>query len=172
MGAWRRDVFDRIGTFDEELVRNQDDEFNYRLRELGGRILLSDKIRSQYHNRSTLGSLWRQYFQYGYWKIRVMQKHPRQMQPRQFAPPMLALAIFGGAFLSPFSRLFRGLWFAALICYALANIAASLYTARKAGWRHLSLLPIVFATLHISYGLGFLNGLVKFRKRWGDKGQT
>lgn len=166
MGAWRREVFDRIGLFDEELVRNQDDEFNYRLRAHGGKILLSSKIRSQYYNRSSLRSLWRQYFQYGYWKVRVMQKQPRQMQPRQFAPPLFVLAVLGGAILAPFSKWVRGLWIAVLMLYAVANMGVSLYTARTAGWRHLPLLPLVFSTLHLSYGLGFLIGLVKFFNRW------
>ena len=86
MGAWRREVFERVGRFDEEMVRNQDDELSYRIRERGGRILLDPSIRSRYYPRTTPRTLWRQYFQYGYWKVRVMQKHPLQMQPRQFGP--------------------------------------------------------------------------------------
>ena len=93
MGAWPRWVFEEIGLFDEELVRDQDDEFNYRLREHGGRILLSPKIKSVYSNRSNPLALWKQYFQYGFWKVRVLQKHPKQMRPRQFAPPLFALCL-------------------------------------------------------------------------------
>ncbi|HEX9007232.1 MAG TPA: glycosyltransferase family 2 protein, partial [Bacteroidota bacterium] len=80
LGAWRREIFDRLGGFDEEMVKNQDDEFNYRLREDGGRILLSPAIRSRYFNRTSPRLLWKQYFAYGFWKVRVMQKHPRQMR--------------------------------------------------------------------------------------------
>lgn len=69
MGAWPREVFERVGLFDEEQVRNQDDEFNYRLLSHGGKILLSPRIKSKYYNRSTPGSLWQQYFEYGYWKV-------------------------------------------------------------------------------------------------------
>jgi succinoglycan biosynthesis protein ExoA len=76
LGAWRREVFEKIGLFDEELVRDQDDEFNYRLREYGGKILLSPEIKSEYTVRSTPPALWKQYFQYGFWKVRVLQKHP------------------------------------------------------------------------------------------------
>ncbi len=65
MGAWRRATFDRVGLFDETMVRNQDDELNYRLLERGGRILLDPSIRSTYTVRSAPGALWRQYFQYG-----------------------------------------------------------------------------------------------------------
>lgn len=73
MGAWPRRVFEKIGLFDEELVRDQDDEFNCRLRRQGGRILLSPAIRSEYIVRSSPRALWQQYFQYGYWKVRVLQ---------------------------------------------------------------------------------------------------
>jgi cellulose synthase/poly-beta-1,6-N-acetylglucosamine synthase-like glycosyltransferase len=102
MGAWPRQVFERLGLFDEELVRDQDDEFNYRLRAAGGRILLSPKIKSEYTVRSSPSALWRQYFQYGYWKVRLLQKHPRQMSLRQFVPPAFVLALI----LSLFSFLY------------------------------------------------------------------
>lgn len=166
MGCWPRSVFDRIGFFDEEMVRNQDDELNYRLLSLGGRILLSPQIRSRYYNRATLPSLWRQYFQYGYWKVRVMQKHPGQMRVRQFVPPALA------AFLVVSLLLVRLTWrpFAlGAACYAVADILASFWAAGRRNLRVLPLLPVVFATLHFSYGFGFLTGLAKFAGRWGDR---
>ncbi len=169
MGAWRRETFDRIGGFDEELVRNQDDEFNYRLRANGGRILLSDRIRSQYYNRSTLRSLWRQYFQYGYWKVRVMQKHPRQMRLRQFVPPVFVTIVLGAAVLAPFSEVVRWLLVSVLCLYAAANLGASLWLAAQRGWQHLGWLPVTFTALHFSYGLGFLRGLVRFVGRWRDR---
>ena len=169
MGAWRREVFAKVGLFDEELVRNQDDEFNYRLREHQGRILLSPRIRSTYTVRGDPCTLWRQYFQYGFWKVRVLQKHPRQMRPRQFVPPLVVATLIGSALLTPLS--WRGeLAFAlATGLYIAANLTASVLIARRLGWRHLPLLPVVFAILHISYGLGFLVGLVNFRNRWRDR---
>ena len=74
--AYPRAVLDRLGPFDEELVRNQDDEYNYRLRKHGGRILLAADVRAKYFSRSSLRSLWRQYFQYGFWKVRVLRSIP------------------------------------------------------------------------------------------------
>ncbi len=94
MGAWPRRVFEEIGLFDEELVRDQDDEFNYRLRKNGGRILLNPRIWSQYSVRSTPQKLWKQYYQYGYYKVRVLQKHPAQMSLRQFVPPLFVAGLF------------------------------------------------------------------------------
>ena len=132
MGLCWREVYRRIGGFDEEMVRNQDDELSYHLLQQGGRIICNPAIRSRYNNRSTFRSLWRQYFQYGYWKVRVMQKHPRQMRLRQFIPPAFVItALLGGALLAPYSTAIRHLWFLVLALYALANLAASLGTALK-----------------------------------------
>src|SRR5439155_7654973 len=69
--AYTRAAIDRAGPFDEELVRNQDDEYNYRLRKLGVKILLASDVRSRYYSRATLQRLASQYFQYGFWKVRV-----------------------------------------------------------------------------------------------------
>jgi glycosyltransferase involved in cell wall biosynthesis len=166
LGAWPREVFARIGIFDEEMVRNQDDELNYRLRAQGGRILLCPAIKSRYFNRSTLRSLWRQYFQYGYWKVRVLQKHPRQMRPRQFVPPLLVAALIAALLLAAF---FSWGWLVLAFIgssYLAANLAASLLTASQTSLRHFPLLPAVFLALHLSYGAGFLLGLIKFAPRW------
>jgi succinoglycan biosynthesis protein ExoA len=168
MGAWPIRVFRNIGLFDEELVRDQDDEFNFRLRDRGGRILLTPKIKSVYIVRSNPKALWKQYFQYGFWKVRVMQKHPRQMSLRQFVPPVFILALFASALLAllPVTRVFSPI---VLLSYILFNLSASIITAAKKGWKNLPLLPIVFAILHFSYGLGFINGLIHFWNRWNDK---
>jgi GT2 family glycosyltransferase len=168
MGAWPRQVFETIGWFDEELVRDQDDEFNYRLRAAGGRILLDPQIRSKYTVRSTPRALWRQYFQYGLWKVRVLQKHPRQMSLRQFVPPAFVLSLFASSFLA-LTPVFRSLSFLLPSLYLLSNLFASIFTAAKKGWKHLPTLPLVFFILHVGYGLGFLVGLVKFWNRWNDK---
>ncbi|WP_262031352.1 glycosyltransferase family 2 protein [Microvirga sp. Mcv34] len=171
MGAWPRQVFERIGLFDEEQVRNQDDEFNYRLLEHGGKILLCPSIKSRYYNRSTPRSLWRQYYQYGYWKIRVMQKHPLQMRPRQFAPPLLAAALVVTAILAPFFTLAAWGFCLVMGSYVVANFMASALTARLAGWHLTPRLSLAYGILHFSYGLGFLVGLLRFWNRWHDRGE-
>jgi len=113
MGAWPSDVFRRIGLFDEELVRDQDDEFNYRLREKGGKIILNPEIKSVYTTRSSPLTLWKQYFQYGLWKIRVLQKHPKQMSPRQFIPPLFVFSLFISILLASITS--WGKWFFSLL---------------------------------------------------------
>jgi glycosyltransferase involved in cell wall biosynthesis len=164
--AYTRQIIHKAGGYDEELVRNQDDEYNYRIRELGGKLLLSGDLHSRYYSRSSLRSLWRQYYQYGFWKVRVLQKHPRQMQARQFVPPLFVLAGAGLVLLALFSQAGRLGLLLYLGVYALANLAAAAWEASRRGWRHLPFLPLVYAVLHLSYGLGFLAGLVRFRKRW------
>ena len=166
--AYTRAVIDRAGLFDEELVRNQDDEYNYRLRKLGVKILLAEEVRSRYFSRSTLRSLWRQYFQYGYWKVRVMQKHPRQMRLRQFGPPLFVAVLLTFLILLPLfpvagylAGLFAG-------GYAVAVLGASVLLVRNEKWELLPPLPIAFTILHLAYGAGFLVGLVKFWHRWGE----
>ncbi|MGB2964131.1 MAG: glycosyltransferase family 2 protein [Anaerolineales bacterium] len=166
--AYTRQIIERVGLYDEELVRNQDDEYNYRIRKAGGNILLADDVRSKYFNRASLKGLWRQYYQYGFWKVRVLQKHPRQMSLRQFVPLAFVLSLLTSlifVLLPSFSYLSLFI----PILYIFANLLASVLTAAKNGWQYLSLLSITFVILHISYGVGFLAGLVKFWNRWGDK---
>ena len=163
--AYTKSALDRLGPFDEELVRNQDDEYNYRLRKSGGQVLLAATVRSKYFSRSSLRSLWRQYFQYGYWKVRVLQKHPRQMCARQFAPPLFV----GGSLTLIVSSLFfpvaRWALLGTAALYALAALMASAQRARGRV-RLLAVLPVIFLILHVSYGSGFLTGLIAFRGRW------
>ncbi len=168
MGFCWRETYEKIDGFDEELVRNQDDEFSYRLRKDGGRIVCSPGIVSYYRNRANLHSLSHQYYQYGLWKVRVLQKHPRQMSLRQFIPPafvfsLLLSALFG---LSP---VLRPLSCVVPLLYLSANLLASVHTASHRGWKYLLLLPVTFFALHLSYGLGFWAGWIKFWNRWGDK---
>jgi len=169
LGAWWRRLFEELGGFDEEQVRNQDDEFSCRLRAHGGRILLCPTIRSRYHNRSSPWRLASQYFQYGYWKVRVLQKHPRQMQPRQFAPVTLVAGMLTALCLTPLVQGSGWLLLGILVVYLTANLAASAWAARRTTWQAALLLPVVFAILHFSYGLGFLAGLVRFAGRWGRR---
>jgi glycosyltransferase involved in cell wall biosynthesis len=170
--AYTHAALERAGPYDEELVRNQDDEFNYRLRSFGGRILLAADVRARYFSRGTLRSLFRQYFQYGLFKVRVLQKHPRQMRPRQFIPPLFVatlLLLTLGALFSPVARLAL---LAAAGTYALVCLLASAAAAHRTGFPEALLLPAVFAVLHLSYGIGFLAGLVRFVARWGDHGTS
>lgn len=160
-GAYRRQVFDQVGLFDEELVRNQDYELNYRLRKAGGKILLTPAIKSRYYTRSSLGKLWSQYFQYGFWKMQMLRKHPRSVRIRQLVPPLFVLALLLSGALSVISSF--AAWMFALITasYLSLSLAFSLFIAARRGWRYFPVLPLIFACLHLSWGLGFLYSLAR-----------
>ncbi len=127
---------EEIGPYDESMVRNQDDEYNYRIRKMGGRLLLASDVRSRYYSRAGVGSLWRQYFGYGFWKSRVLRKHPRQMRARQFVPGAFVLCVLVGLIFSPFSRRVRAMLIGTLLAYAGASGYASASLASRAGWSH------------------------------------
>ena len=157
--AYPRTVLEEAGPYDEELVRNQDDEYNYRLRGAGKKLLLVPELRSRYWSRATLGSLWRQYFQYGFYKVRVMRKHPWQMQLRQFVPPLFVAALVVALLLAPWTLVGRGLLAGLVGLYVAGNLVATLVSVRGVEVRYLPVLPAAFAALHFGYGSGFLWGL-------------
>ena len=163
LGCWRREIFERVGLFDEELVRNQDDELNLRIVRAGGRVWQSPAIHSTYAPRSSLANLFSQYMQYGYWKVRVIQKHTLPASIRHVVPGAFVLALLGLALLSLFWGAARALLALALAAYAAANLAATVHTCIAAGtFRYLPVIPIVFASYHVGYGYGFLRGVVDF----------
>lgn len=167
--AYTRAIIEKVGLYDEEMFRNEDDEYNNRIRNAGGKILLAEDVRSEYYSRGSLKKLWKQYFQYGFWKVRVLQKHPRQMSLRQFVPLAFVLALILTFLLS---LMFPWGWkvlLALLAVYLLANLSASVMAASGQGFKKLILLPLAFAIIHLSYGMGFLGGLFKFWNRWHDK---
>lgn len=164
--AYTREIIEKVGPYDEELVRNQDDEYNYRIRKTGGKILFAEDVQSVYFSRQSFKQLWKQYFQYGFYKVRVLQKHPTQMKLRQFVPPLFVLTIISILFLAFFSSLGWFLFLIILGIYSISNLLASIIVSLKNGFHYLWLLPFSFATLHFSYGCGFLIGLINFWDRW------
>jgi succinoglycan biosynthesis protein ExoA len=164
--AYTRAVVERAGPYDEELVRNQDDEYNYRLRKLGAKLLLAADVQARYYSRSTLRSLLRQYFQYGFWKVRVLQKHPRQMRWRQFVPLLFVVSLLAAALLALGTQVGELIFLFLLVSYLAAVGMATAWTARQCGWQCTWWLPPAFAALHFGYGLGFLAGLVRFWRDW------
>jgi succinoglycan biosynthesis protein ExoA len=162
LGCWPREVFDRVGLFDEELVRNQDDEFNLRLRRAGGKIWQSMRIKSWYRPRGSLKALFQQYMQYGYWKVRVIQKHRLPASLRHLVPACFVLLLIVVPLVSFWWPPMAWGWLALVGMYLLGNVAASFLTAARSGWKLLPVLPFVFACFHFGYGVGFLRGILDF----------
>lgn len=167
--AYTRATVAMAGPYDEELVRNQDDEYNYRLRKLGARLLLTPEVQSRYYARTTWKTLWRQYRQYGFWKVRVMQKHPAQMRVRQLVPAAFVVALVLAGVLAALTPV--GKWLAAALIgsYAVASLLASFQVASREGLAAVVRVNLAFVLLHLGYGIGFLTGLVWFARRWHDK---
>ncbi|MGH7992516.1 MAG: glycosyltransferase family 2 protein [Limisphaerales bacterium] len=161
-GCWKKEMFERIGYFDEELVRNQDDEHNFRLTRAGGKIYQSRRVRSWYHVRGSLRALFRQYMQYGYWKVLVIRKHRMPASWRHLVPGAfvgsLGLLLAAGCFWTPAWWIAVGL---AMLYTAAISVAAMMIAARTQ-WTLLPVLPAVLACYHFGYGYGFLRGILDF----------
>jgi glycosyltransferase involved in cell wall biosynthesis len=158
-GCFRREVFERNGLFDEELIRNQDDEFNFRLITRGGKVLLLPDVFCRYFARRSLGALSRMYYQYGYFKPLVARKVRRVMTVRQLIPALLVATLAVGAGLSPWLPAARAILAVVALSYAFLVLSFSLAAARKHGPSCGALLAAVFPVLHFSYGAGFILGI-------------
>jgi succinoglycan biosynthesis protein ExoA len=164
LGAWRREELLALGGFDENLVRNQDDELNLRIIRGGGRVWQSSSIRSVYTPRASLAALFRQFHQYGYWKIPVLQKHRLPASARHVAPfGFLALLVVLAA-AAPFSVAMA--WaFAALA--GMYCVAALVFAWRTRGGEGASLadaaaVAAAFGCMHFGYASGFGRGIWDF----------
>jgi glycosyltransferase involved in cell wall biosynthesis len=156
--AFRRWVFDRVGTFDERLVRNQDDEFNYRLNQAGGRVFISPRVKYRYYVRERLSQLFRQYFQYAFWRIPVIKKHQKPTTLRQIVPPLffLAVAVF---FLYGAWGQDWGLALALPLIYGGILAVSTITLIPKAGWAVSLRVPPAIVVMHLAYALGLYYGL-------------
>ncbi len=154
--VFRKDIFDKIGLYDENLVRNQDDELNYRLKKAGAKVYLTPHARVDYYVRETPLKLFHQYFQYGFWRVIVMNKHKIVVTPRHLAPigffTITSLLLLLGKL---FPRIPRWISSAPLFCYISALGLFGFLTGIKRGWKiGLMFIPAVFI-LHFSYAAGF-----------------
>ncbi len=156
--AFRRWVFDRIGFFDEVMVRTEDDELNYRMSQAGGKTYLSPRVQYKYYVRDTFQKLFQQYVQYSFWRIPVMRKHKRPTTVRQIVPPlffltMLVLLACGLALRQPLVAL------ALPVLYIGALLAIGILSIPKVGLKVAALVPVAMATMHAAYALGIAYGL-------------
>jgi succinoglycan biosynthesis protein ExoA len=162
LGCWQREIFNRIGFFDEELVRNQDDELNLRLSRCGGKIWQSARIKSWYEPRPSLITLFRQYVQYGYWKVRVIQKHKIPASLRHLVPGCFVFLLVALPLAALLVTCAIWIWFGLLAIYTLCDVITSFIVAAKKDYSLFPLLIVSFACMHIAYGYGFLLGLWDF----------
>jgi hypothetical protein len=164
-GAYRREVFERIGAFDERMLSNVDNEFNFRLIRAGGTIWLDPSINAIYYCRASLQGLWRQYFRYGFYKVRVLRKHGNLSSWRYMVPPVFVAAALSSSILALSTH--NPLWLLPLAgLYVIATLLASLCAALR-DRVSLPLLPLAFMTIHAAFGVGFWAGWISFRRSRG-----
>jgi len=165
-------VFKKIGYFDEDLIRNQDDDFNFRVTKAGGKIFFDADISLKYYVRGSFPGLWKQFFQYGYWKVFVNRKHKAVTTFRQLIPPLFVSYLAVLPIIALFSWKLGLLATLPLLIYGMMAVFFSYKLMIKD-----SSLPFLkvfqtFVILHISYGLGYLRGILDFfilRKNPSDK---
>jgi GT2 family glycosyltransferase len=169
-------VFKKIGYFDEDLVRNQDDDFNFRVSKAGGKIFYDNDISLKYYVRGSFKGLWKQFFQYGYWKVYVNKKHKAITTLRQLVPPLfvLYLILMLLIIIASNNQIVPLLVGCPLIAYMIILIYFSFKVLKK---EKVSLSKIfkTFPILHISYGLGYLKGILDFfiqNKKPSEKHKT
>ena len=163
-GFWHKSAFEKFGYFDIEMMRNQDDEFNYRTNKLGGKIYQSSQIQSSYYVRDSYKAMAKQYYQYGVYKPLVFKKLDNAgMRLRHVIPGLFALYMISIPFAFLFGALFALIWIAPFIFYFILNIYFS-FSQQSSFIVKLLTIP-AYTLLHLSYGLGMLVGLWKWRKR-------
>lgn len=164
-GCFRREIFDKIGLFDEDLVRNQDDEFNGRILRHDGKILLLPQVVTDYFARSSINKTAKMFYQYGLFKPLVNKKLQKPATLRQFFPPLFVAGILIGGLVCLFSRVIRWIYLSVLVLYLLMAILAGLSCTRRLP--DILWMPVVFATIHVSYGCGYWVGFLKLLTRSG-----
>lgn len=159
--AFRKEIFKEIGLFDERLTRNQDDDFSYRLIKAGYKILLKADISFKYTVRATFGKLYKQYRQYGYWKVFVNKKHRtvttlRQLFPSVFLLSLMVLPIIGIKF-----PIFISILGIEMSLYLILNF---IFAFRDNNNNIINIFKQMYTcfVLHLSYGLGYLEGIIDF----------
>jgi len=159
-GLWPREELLAAGGFDEGLLRNEDYELAWRLRERGGRIWYTPKVVARYTPRRTVGALARQYFHYGLWKPRVARLQPRSLRPRHLIAPAFVLGLVVGAALGlALGGLWLTAWWVGLAAWLAGAVVSAVVAAARSRWRYLPLLPPLFLVLHVAWGVGFWLGL-------------
>jgi succinoglycan biosynthesis protein ExoA len=153
----RRDTLERLGGYDERIAFDEDDEFNYRLRSSGGRIIVSPWLGAKYFVRSSLRALRRQMFCYGYWRRFTSVLHPRRVPLRVYAPPGLVAGLVVSGFL--WATPLRPLGAVVPAAYAAFVAAAWISALRTLSLPSALCVPVTLPCMHLSYGLGFWRAL-------------
>jgi len=156
---FRKTIFDVIGYFDEELTRNQDDDFTFRIKKAGLKVYASDKISCRYQGRETYSNLFKQYFQYGYFKVYVNKKHKTVTTFRQLVPPIFVLFVLLGFPFFYFIGVVSLFW---SILFIYVFLAFSESIRLSGSLKEFFQIQYAFYNFHFGYGFGYLRGIFHF----------
>ena len=158
-GCFRKEIFDKVGLFDEDMRRNEDEELNGRIRRQGGKIYLIPEVEIRYMARDNLKKMIKMYYHYGLWKPLVNKKVGKAVTYRQFAPPLFVIGVVFGLILGIFSKTILTLVLMMLALYYGIVLTISAIEAVKCRKPLLLLLiPVTFTCMHFAYGIGSLKG--------------
>jgi cellulose synthase/poly-beta-1,6-N-acetylglucosamine synthase-like glycosyltransferase len=158
--AYRRELFDELGYFEENFTISEDAEFNWRIRNAGHRIFYSPKIKSYYYPRSSLKRFFKQIFRYGILRVNVLKKHINSIKLLHIIPPLFVISIVSILILSLFYPVFWNVIFLFLAAYFLVSFLSVIFNPIVKSIDLYLLLPLLIFVMHFSWGLGFLIGLI------------
>lgn len=160
-GAYRRDVFKKVGLFDERLVRNQDNELSSRIIDSGGKIYLTPELTAYYYNQSTISGLLKQALRTGMWNIVTIKIKPAAFRWRHFVPFLFVTALLALGFLAQLHSGTQFAFFALVGLYGSVAGLSSIQIGIREGMKYTWILPVVFFLYHICYGFGTWAGIMK-----------
>jgi hypothetical protein len=153
LGVFRREMLDRVGGFDEDMRRAQDWELNYRIRRAGGTVWFTPAMQVTYRPRADMRALSKQFFRTGQWRREVTRRHRDTASARYLAAPAAVVGVVGGAALALAGHKVGLL---GPLGYAAAVLAGSAATSKGLPPTAVAALPVVYSTMHMSWGLGYL----------------
>lgn len=164
-GAFSKETFNQLGGFNEDLLSNEDYEFNARLIKNGGSVWLDSRIQSTYFARKNFKKLADQYKRYGFWKYQMLRLYPDTLRMRQVIPPVFVIALMGLLFLSLFWSIARIILGLVLAIYLGLLLVVSVFESIKRREVCYLYLFVAFAIMHFCWGSSFIYGMISYKKK-------
>jgi cellulose synthase/poly-beta-1,6-N-acetylglucosamine synthase-like glycosyltransferase len=157
-GCFKKSLWQTLRGYNENLIVNEDYDFNYRVRENGGKVYLNPKMISEYYTRDSLIGLIRQFYRYGKWKFKMLKYNPKSLRWRHVVPPIFVFSFFIFGIGGIFSSLLFYLWILEISIYILSSFVVTIYTVKNKNFLiEIITLPVIFLSMHFSWGLGVIN---------------
>ncbi|MFQ3549186.1 MAG: glycosyltransferase family 2 protein [Armatimonadota bacterium] len=160
-GCYKKEIIKKIGMFDEELLKCEDDELNYRLIRSGGKIWQTPKIKLKYYPRASIKSLFKQYFSYGFWKVKFFKKHKKHASIRHFIPGLYFFLLIVSMIGMLLNDSLKIIFILLIGAYIFLITLATIHLTRKSKLIYMPIYPIIFSCFHAGYGIGYIYGVLR-----------